>query len=95
VVRDWSEQWTIAGGIVLDQDPSRRFLRSESRKRFLWERANAPDDVSAFVQSEIKRSKARPRDRMLAHSRFSHEEINSALDALVRKGAPWLKQNDS
>ncbi|MCI0537565.1 MAG: SelB C-terminal domain-containing protein [Verrucomicrobiales bacterium] len=87
VVRDWSEQWTVAGGIILELATNRRFLRGDVRKRFLWERANAPDDVHAFVQSELKRTNAQRRDRLLVRSRFSREEINSALDVLMQSRA--------
>ena len=33
IVRDWAEQSTMAGGVVLDPDASRRSFRNEARLR--------------------------------------------------------------
>ena len=49
IVRDWAEQNTLAGGIVLDPDASRQLFRNEARLRFLSERAQSPEDVLHFV----------------------------------------------
>jgi selenocysteine-specific elongation factor len=93
VVRDGTGQWTIAGGIILDLDTSRRFLRSVARKQFLWDRANAPTEATAFIRSELKRSKAKHRNQLLIQSRFSSEEIRSAMAALFQQRAALL-END-
>ena len=41
IVRDWSEQWTLAGGTVLDPDAPTRNLRSQTHREFLERRAAA------------------------------------------------------
>jgi selenocysteine-specific elongation factor len=86
VIRDWPEQWTLAGGLVLDPDAERRFLKSESRKEFLRSRAEAPADARVFALSELKCRHAVRRDAMLLKSRFSREQIDAALRELIRDG---------
>jgi len=52
VLRDSSEQNTIAGGTVLDPDAGANF-RSNAQIQFLRERATAPHDIDVCVRSEI------------------------------------------
>jgi selenocysteine-specific elongation factor len=86
IVRDWSEQATLAGGIVLDADPPPESLKSASRLEFLDARAAAPDDLSVLVLSEIRRFRAVRENKVLAKSRFHAAEIIDALTALERTG---------
>ena len=51
VVRDASEQHTIAGGVVLD--PNGTNIRGAAQLELLSMRATAPDDVDLCVRSEI------------------------------------------
>jgi selenocysteine-specific elongation factor len=83
IVRDWSEQTTLAGGVVLDADARRDGLRSDGRRQFLERRAHNPDDVVNFVTSEVERKHAVRRAGLLARSRFSSAEISNALASLV------------
>jgi len=83
IVRDWSEQTTLAGGVVLDADAPRNGLRSDGRRRFLERRAQNPDDVATFVASEVEFRHAVRRTGLLARSRFSAAEISDALASLV------------
>ena len=82
VIRDWPEQNTLAGGIVLDPLAKRRHWRSVERRAFLKERAEQPDDVIAFVRSELRQAGSVSRPALLNQSRFSEAQIAGALDAL-------------
>jgi selenocysteine-specific elongation factor len=86
IVRDWSEQNTLAGGIVLDPDASRKSFRVKERLRLLDRRAQAPDDVAAFVASQVARDGAVRRSQVLVKSRFSAAEISSAISQLAAEG---------
>lgn len=77
VIRDASEQNTIAGGIVLDPDGAS--VRDARDLKPLCMRATAPDDVDLCVRSEIARRGFVPRKTLLARSHFSACEISEAL----------------
>ncbi len=81
IVRDWSEQATLAGGIILDPDPPTE--KSDGRKDLLAARARAPSDVGTFVLTEIQKFRALPMSRVLVKSRFSADEISTALRTLA------------
>ena len=91
IVRDWSEQQTLAGGIVLDPDSSRRGFRTPERARFLQERADHPSDPRAFLISELERDGAALRSTLLLKSRFDRAEIDCAAEALVADGRVLMR----
>jgi selenocysteine-specific elongation factor len=78
VLRDSSEQQTLAGATVLDPDASSRQLRASAQQEFLAARAAAPDDAGIFVRTQLQRDHAVPRSSLLLQSRFSAEEIEEA-----------------
>jgi selenocysteine-specific elongation factor len=75
VLRDPSEQFTIAGGIVLDPD----FGRDAD---LLRERATAPDDVDLCVRTEMTRRRAVPISTLLLQSHFAADEIIASVKRL-------------
>ena len=75
VIRDASEQHTIAGGIVLDPDGSRH-------RKLSTLRAFMPDDVDLCVRSEIESHKVVRRETLLRKSQFSASQIADALGRL-------------
>jgi selenocysteine-specific elongation factor len=79
VVRDASEQSTLAGGIVLDPDASERNFRSVAQREFLSARSQAPFAAGVFVATQIARDRAIKRDALLVKSRFSAGEILEAI----------------
>lgn len=79
ILRDSSEQKTIAGGLVLEPDGNTKTFRSAAQQQMLAERAAAPDSVAAFVHSQLKRDCAVRRSTLLRQSHFSAEEISRAL----------------
>lgn len=86
VLRDSAGLSTLAGGVVLDPDPSRKLLRSETRLNLLRHRAKSPSDVTAFVASQIARDRAVKRSSFLLKSKFSAQEISDAVSRLVAEG---------
>jgi selenocysteine-specific elongation factor len=84
VLRDASEQHTIAGGLVLDPDGNREKFRSAAQRKLLRARAHAPDDVDVCVRSEIARTGFIRRESLLRKSRFSDGEIADASLRLQR-----------
>jgi selenocysteine-specific elongation factor len=83
IVRDWSEQWTLAGGTVLDPDAPTRNLRSPARREFLEGRTAGCNDLPALILTAVKRDRAIPRATLLLKARFSALEIASAISALA------------
>lgn len=77
VVRDASEQHTIAGGVVLDPDGTN--VRGAAQLELLSMRATAPDDVDLCVRSEIALRGFVSRTTVLNKSHFSASEISEAL----------------
>jgi selenocysteine-specific elongation factor len=79
VVRDASEQNTLAGGIILDADANPRTFRTAAQRELLAKRAQAPNDAEVFVATQIARDRALKRSALLATSSFSAEEIATAI----------------
>jgi selenocysteine-specific elongation factor len=82
VIRDASEQHTIAGGVVLDPDGAS--FSDALDPKLLSMRAMAPDDIDLCVRSEIARRGFVPRKTLLNKSHFSGGEISEALMRLER-----------
>lgn len=83
IVRDWSEQTTLAGGIVLCPDANRRQFRSPEQRRFLETRAASANEARVLVESQIARDRSVNRAALLLKSRFSSQEISEAVAALA------------
>jgi selenocysteine-specific elongation factor len=82
VIRDPSEQHTLAGGIVLD--PNGWEFRHEAKRKLLMSRATAPDDIHLWVRSEVGLRRFVPIQGLLDKSRFSNREIADAFLSLKR-----------
>jgi selenocysteine-specific elongation factor len=79
VVRDVSEQSTLAGGIVLDANARPRDFRSAAQRQFLARRAAAPNNLGVFVATQIARDRVVKRNALLVKSSFSAEEVAEAI----------------
>ena len=90
VLRDWAEQNTLAGGIVLDERAGSAMLHSEARANFLNQRAAAPEDALAYILSQLKRDGAVNQSQLLLQSRFSANEISETLSRFSAEGAVAL-----
>jgi selenocysteine-specific elongation factor len=84
VVRDASEQYTIAGGVVLDPDGDRRKLGNAARHKLLTAHAIAPDSVDLCVRFEVALRGFVRKETVLNKSHFSLAEIAQALERLQR-----------
>jgi selenocysteine-specific elongation factor len=82
VIRDPSEQRTLAGGMVLD--PNGAQFRDEAKRKLLMSRATAPDDVHIWLRSEVGLRRFVPIQGLLNESHFSNSEIADALLSLKR-----------
>jgi selenocysteine-specific elongation factor len=83
VIRDPSEQHTLAGGMVLD--PNGGEFRDETERKLLMDRATAADDVHVWVHSEVGLHGFAPTRDLLRKSHFSDSEIADALLDLQRQ----------
>ena len=86
VLRDSAGQDTLAGGVVLDPDPSGKLFRNEARLSFLRQRAESPREALPFVASQIARDLAVRRSQLLLKSKFSAADISNAILRLAAEG---------
>ncbi|HEX8524192.1 MAG TPA: SelB C-terminal domain-containing protein, partial [Tepidisphaeraceae bacterium] len=82
VIRDWPEQHTLAGGVVLDADAPGGGFRKQKRRDLLTARAGNINDINSYVASRIKHDGISSRSMLLAKSRFTRHEIDAALSQL-------------
>ncbi len=82
VLRDPSERYTLAGGMVLDLNGTE--FRNEVKRKLLMGRATAPNDVQPWVRSEVGLRRFVPIQGLLGKSHFSRSQIADALFDLQR-----------
>ena len=87
IIRDWPEQATLAGGLILDESADRRRFRSDARGEMLSARAEAHDNIKAWIASQLQRDTALKADRLLLQSRFGETDVRAALEELVQDGS--------
>jgi selenocysteine-specific elongation factor len=85
-VRDWSEQQTLAGAIVLDPDAPRRSFRTAGRQQWLQRVAESLDDPVRLVAAYVARDAAVRSSRAFVKTRLSGHDIDAAIQQLVRDG---------
>ena len=83
VVRDSSERYTVAGGIVLDPDGDKESLAVSVTL----------DNVDSLVRATLARQGFAHRENLLIKSRFSADEISEALKNLEKNGAIIVCRN--
>ncbi len=86
IIRDWPEQHTLGGGMILDADGDGRKFRSTDQQRLLRQRGEAPDDIRIWAGTQIERDCALRRDAVLSRTRFSAEQAAAAIRELVAIG---------
>ncbi len=91
VIRDSSEQNTIAGGVVLDVDGKRDNFRNAAQAQLLRARAVAPNDVDLYIGSQLARDSFAETGSLLIKSNFSADQIVDALTRLERDGQIVLR----
>src|SRR3989440_5838027 len=90
VVRDASEQHTLAGGVVLNPDSNPTDFRSPEQRALVAPRAVNPDDLGLVVWTEISRAGIVQVSHLLQRSRFSAAEITAVLQRLSDHGDIFL-----
>jgi selenocysteine-specific elongation factor len=86
-IRDWSEQQTLAGAVVLDSDATRRGFRASARQQWLHRVAESLAMPSLLVAAYVARDVAIRRSRAFVKTRFSKDDIDGAIAELARDGA--------
>ena len=84
VLRDASEQQTIAGGTVLHPKGDREHVRDLEQLKLLRARAAAPDDIDVCLQSELARHGFAQSKGILKESNFSAQDIRAAISRLEK-----------
>lgn len=87
IVRDWPEQATLAGGVVLDERAVRKRFRTAAQAAFLQSRSENLNDLGAWISAQLKRDAAAKGKDILLQSRFGGSEIEAAIAKLVEEGA--------
>ena len=80
VLRDWSKQFTIGGGIILDSSPPKRSYRTEKQRNFLLIRASNPNEFTTHLNSLLTRDHFIKSDTPLSQSSFSKSVIEDAIE---------------
>ena len=80
VLRDWSKQFTIGGGIILDSSPPKRSYRTEKQRNFLLMRASNPNEFTTHLNSLLTRDHFIKSDTPLSQSSFSKSVIEEAIE---------------
>jgi selenocysteine-specific elongation factor len=93
IVRDASEQHTIAGGVVFNIDSTPNDFRSNHQRALLASRTVSPDDVDLAVWTEVARSDVIETSHFLERSRFSEPELAAALQRLSEHREIFLRDN--
>ena len=86
-VRDWSEQRTLAGAVVLDANGDRKALRTPARQQSLGLLADSIDDVTRLVAAYVARDGAARRAQLLLKSNYGTDDIDGAIARLESAGS--------
>ncbi len=86
ILRDWSQQTTLAGGVVLDANSRRDGLKNPIRTSFLWKRFRGLEEVQVWVEGEVARGDAPKASGLLRRSRFQDSAVQQALGMLCASG---------
>ncbi len=90
IIRDWAEQATLAGGVVLDADASPKNFRSGGQRKFLQQISAALPSAALCLEAQLERAGAAQVSSLLVKSGFSAQEIQQALSQLATEGKTFL-----
>ena len=93
VLRDGSQQSTLAGGTVLDALPTRQGFRTESRETFLHARAAQPNDPAVYIRTRLVRDKILKAQQVLYNHPFHPDTIRETSEKLIAEGSV-IRHND-
>jgi selenocysteine-specific elongation factor len=83
IIRDCSEESTLAGGLVLDVHAAAKNCRSAARQSLLTTRASAVGEARALAASILARDHIAPRNSLLVQARFSATAVSETVAQLV------------
>jgi selenocysteine-specific elongation factor len=86
ILRDWSEQATLAGGMILDPEPGVEKLETNAWRMGLPDPASKGRQVVPFLKARLNRDKAVKKATLLVQSLFSGAEIANGIESLVETG---------
>ncbi len=87
VLRDGSQQSTLAGGTVLDALPRRQGFRSAQRAAFLQPRAENPDDPTTAIRTLLVRDHMVDAKNPIPNNPFDKKSISETLDHMLAEGS--------
>lgn len=93
VLRDGSQQSTLAGGTVLDALPARQGFRTESRETFLHARAAQPNDPAVYIRTSLVKDKILKAQQVLSNHPFHPDTIRETSEKLIAEGSV-IRHND-
>jgi selenocysteine-specific elongation factor len=85
-IRDWSEQHTLAGAVVLDPNAARKAFRKSARSSWLERVAASLEEPGHLLQALIERDVVIQRSQALRRSRFSRKQVDEAANQLIQEG---------
>ncbi len=83
IIRDWPEQTTLAGGVILDPQSGSSLLRNRAQKDFLEARARSPEDVDQWINAQVERDLTVSPSGILIQSNFSAGQIAQSIQRLA------------
>jgi selenocysteine-specific elongation factor len=89
-LRDWSEQLTLAGGVVLDPEAARKGFRRPERLAWLTRLSDALQDPARFVAAHVAHGVALRRSVAFVKAPFGSDEIDAAARRLSDEGSVVL-----
>lgn len=86
IVRDWPEQHTLGGGVILDTDNDGKRFRSREHQDLLERRKQQPDDVRTWGSTQLERDRVLRQDAFLSRTRFGAGATQAAVQDAVNSG---------
>jgi selenocysteine-specific translation elongation factor len=90
ILRDWSEQATLAGGTILSVNAQRRHARTDQYRELLQSRADALHDPTVFVASQLKRDHVVKSEALLFSPALAKRLSMPPCASSLRKRRPCL-----
>ncbi|HZL36216.1 MAG TPA: selenocysteine-specific translation elongation factor [Tepidisphaeraceae bacterium] len=87
ILRDWSEQHTLAGGTILGPDASRENARGDDRLAYLQAMDRAQGNAGASILAHVGRVRVAGLPTLLLQSQFSGSQVSQTVEHLAAMGS--------
>jgi len=87
ILRDWTERWTLAGGVILNAVSERAQVRSAPHLAMLRQRAERGLEPASLIRSQLGCDRAVLEKGWLMQARVGEVELAGALAAMVADGS--------